>query len=103
MSPPRCGAELNRGLHEAMAAFPGMYVLGEDVLDPYGGAFKITNGLSGPFQTRPQGSHRPVSDLAHLPQRVLLRDHLLRRPERQHRRLLFALATHGGCISHRKS
>jgi len=52
MSPPRCGAELNRGLHEAMAAFPGMYVLGEDVLDPYGGAFKVTRGLSEAFPDR---------------------------------------------------
>ena len=52
MIAPRCGAELNRGLHEAMAAHPGMYVLGEDLLDPYGGAFKITKGLSDRWPDR---------------------------------------------------
>jgi acetoin:2,6-dichlorophenolindophenol oxidoreductase subunit beta len=43
--------ELNRALHEAMAADPRVHVLGEDILDPYGGAFKVTKGLSDTFGT----------------------------------------------------
>jgi pyruvate dehydrogenase E1 component beta subunit len=41
---------LNEALHEHMRADPRLYVLGEDVADPYGGAFKVTRGLS---QTHP--------------------------------------------------
>jgi pyruvate/2-oxoglutarate/acetoin dehydrogenase E1 component len=37
---------LNGALHDAMAADERVLVLGEDVLDPYGGAFKVTKGLS---------------------------------------------------------
>lgn len=37
---------LNAGLAAAMAEDDTVYVLGEDVLDPYGGAFKVTRGLS---------------------------------------------------------
>lgn len=37
---------LNAGLGAAMDADDTVYVLGEDVLDPYGGAFKVTKGLS---------------------------------------------------------
>lgn len=43
---------LNQGLHQAMAADPRVYLLGEDVLDPYGGAFKVTRGLSSAFPER---------------------------------------------------
>jgi pyruvate/2-oxoglutarate/acetoin dehydrogenase E1 component len=43
---------LNAGLQAAMQAEPGVYLLGEDLLDPYGGAFKVTRGLSTAFLGR---------------------------------------------------
>jgi pyruvate/2-oxoglutarate/acetoin dehydrogenase E1 component len=43
---------LNQGLKTAMAANEAVYVLGEDVLDPYGGAFKVTKGLSTAYPDR---------------------------------------------------
>jgi pyruvate/2-oxoglutarate/acetoin dehydrogenase E1 component len=43
---------LNNGLHQAMRADSRVYILGEDVLDPYGGAFKVTRGLSTAFPER---------------------------------------------------
>jgi 2-oxoisovalerate dehydrogenase E1 component len=42
----RCVQALNGGLHEIFEARDDVYLLGEDVLDPYGGAFKVTQGLS---------------------------------------------------------
>ncbi|KAF0107316.1 MAG: hypothetical protein FD146_1794 [Anaerolineaceae bacterium] len=35
-----------------METDPRVYVLGEDILDPYGGAFKVTRGLSTKFPDR---------------------------------------------------
>ncbi|MGW8743706.1 2-oxo acid dehydrogenase subunit E2 [Streptomyces sp. NPDC055794] len=43
---PRVAENLNRALHRLFDRDPQLYLLGEDVLDPYGGAFKITKGLS---------------------------------------------------------
>lgn len=43
---------LNAGLHAAMESDETVYVMGEDVLDPYGGAFKVTKGLSTAFPDR---------------------------------------------------
>jgi len=43
---------LNRALHQAFADNENVYLLGEDVLDPYGGAFKVTRGLSSSFPQR---------------------------------------------------
>ena len=43
---------LNRGLHTVFANDPRVYLLGEDVLDPYGGAFKVTRGLSTRYPDR---------------------------------------------------
>jgi len=43
---------LNFALHHAMETDARVYVLGEDVLDPYGGAFKVTRGLSTKFPER---------------------------------------------------
>lgn len=43
---------LNAGLHEAFAADERVLLLGEDVLDPYGGAFKVSRGLSTGFPGR---------------------------------------------------
>lgn len=37
---------LNAALHKTLDEDPAVVVLGEDVLDPYGGAFKVTRGLS---------------------------------------------------------
>jgi len=43
---------LNTALHQAFAADERVYLLGEDVLAPYGGAFKVTRGLSEAFPGR---------------------------------------------------
>ncbi|MGI5282873.1 alpha-ketoacid dehydrogenase subunit beta [Nonomuraea polychroma] len=48
----RVAEDLNAALHRLMDHDPALYVLGEDVLDPYGGAFKITRGLSTRFPDR---------------------------------------------------
>lgn len=51
---------LNHALHTAMQADPGVYLLGEDLLDPYGGAFKVARGLSTAFPDRVLTS--PISE-----------------------------------------
>ncbi len=43
---------LNLALHQALADDPKAFLLGEDVLDPYGGAFKVTHGLSTAYPDR---------------------------------------------------
>lgn len=43
---------LNIALHDAMHCDDRVIVLGEDILDPYGGAFKVTRGLSDRFPER---------------------------------------------------
>ncbi len=43
---------LNAALHQALSKDDGFVVLGEDILDPYGGAFKVTQGLSEAFPER---------------------------------------------------
>lgn len=43
---------INSALHNLMETNPLLVVLGEDILDPYGGAFKVTKGLSSAFQDR---------------------------------------------------
>jgi pyruvate/2-oxoglutarate/acetoin dehydrogenase E1 component len=43
---------LRRALHDILAQDPAAVVLGEDILDPYGGAFKVTQGLSTRFSDR---------------------------------------------------
>ncbi len=43
---------LNSALHRAFADNKNVYLLGEDVLDPYGGAFKVTRGLSTSYPDR---------------------------------------------------
>ena len=40
---------LNLGLRESMEEDKRIIVIGEDLLDPYGGAFKVTQGLSTKF------------------------------------------------------
>jgi len=48
----RCVQVLNEALHEIFDERDDVYLLGEDVLDPYGGAFKVTQGLSDRFPER---------------------------------------------------
>jgi pyruvate/2-oxoglutarate/acetoin dehydrogenase E1 component len=43
---------LRESLHGAMSRDSRVYVIGEDILDPYGGAFKVTKGLSTAFPGR---------------------------------------------------
>ncbi len=43
---------LNTALHDAFLADERVYLLGEDILDPYGGAFRVTAGLSTRFPNR---------------------------------------------------
>lgn len=40
---------LNKALHNAVSSNERVIILGEDILDPYGGAFKVTQGLSSAF------------------------------------------------------
>ena len=42
---------LNRGLRTCLEESDRVYVIGEDVLDPYGGAFKVTRGFLEHFGT----------------------------------------------------
>jgi len=53
---------LNRGLHQAFAQDARVYLIGEDLLDPYGGAFKVSRGLSTQYPDRVLTS--PVSEAA---------------------------------------
>ncbi|MEX1247973.1 MAG: transketolase C-terminal domain-containing protein [Anaerolineales bacterium] len=53
---------LNRGLHQAFAQDPRVYFIGEDILDPYSGAFKVSKGLSSKYPGRVGTS--PVSEAA---------------------------------------
>ena len=43
---------LRQSLHTLLEHDPAAVVLGEDILDPYGGAFKVTKGLSTRFPDR---------------------------------------------------
>ena len=43
---------LNKALHQALADNPQVVLLGEDILDPYGGSFKVARGLSTAFPDR---------------------------------------------------
>jgi pyruvate/2-oxoglutarate/acetoin dehydrogenase E1 component len=43
---------LNSALHQALANDERVIILGEDILDPYGGAFKVTRGLSQAYPGR---------------------------------------------------
>lgn len=48
----RVGQALNRALHRRMAEEERLFLLGQDIADPYGGAFGITRGLSSRFPRR---------------------------------------------------
>jgi len=53
---------LNWALHTMMESDPRVTVIGEDILDPYGGAFKVTRGLSTRFPNRVIAT--PISEAA---------------------------------------
>ena len=52
--------ELNAALFDAMESDQRVYLMGEDILDPYGGAFKVSAGLSTRFPERVIGT--PISE-----------------------------------------
>lgn len=43
---------LNESLIACLQESPDVYIIGEDILDPYGGAFKVADGLSTQFPGR---------------------------------------------------
>jgi pyruvate/2-oxoglutarate/acetoin dehydrogenase E1 component len=51
---------LNAGLHDIFESRDDVYLLGEDLLDPYGGAFKVSAGLSTKWPDRVMTT--PVSE-----------------------------------------
>jgi pyruvate/2-oxoglutarate/acetoin dehydrogenase E1 component len=53
---------LNRALHRLMAEDSRVHLIGEDLLDPYGGAFKVAKGLSSAFPQ--QVISTPISEAA---------------------------------------
>jgi pyruvate/2-oxoglutarate/acetoin dehydrogenase E1 component len=53
---------LNTALHAAFAADERVLLLGEDLLDPYGGAFKVSRGLSRAYPERVLTT--PISEAA---------------------------------------
>lgn len=55
---------LNNALHTALESDERVYLVGEDLLDPYGGAFKVTRGLSSAFPDRTLTT--PVSEAGFL-------------------------------------
>jgi pyruvate/2-oxoglutarate/acetoin dehydrogenase E1 component len=50
--PPTVLKSLKRGLQRAISQDASVYLLGEDLLDPYGGAFKVSQGLSSAYPER---------------------------------------------------
>lgn len=44
--------QLNATLRDCLGSDPRVVILGEDIVDPYGGAFKVTRGLSTEFPGR---------------------------------------------------
>lgn len=51
-APVRVADTLNRALHSLFGAYDRLLLLGEDVADPYGGAFGVTRGLSTAYPAR---------------------------------------------------
>ncbi len=55
-------AAINGALARALEHDPRVLVIGEDIEDPYGGAFKVTQGLSSAFPDRVRNT--PISEAA---------------------------------------
>jgi acetoin:2,6-dichlorophenolindophenol oxidoreductase subunit beta len=53
---------LGQALRQALEGDPRVVLLGEDIADPYGGAFKVTRGLSTDFPERVRAT--PISEAA---------------------------------------
>lgn len=53
---------LNKAIFNAIESDPTVLILGEDILDPYGGAFKVTKGISSHFPDNVFGT--PISEQA---------------------------------------
>lgn len=62
MRAQRCVQALNGALHDAFEARDDVYLIGEDLLDPYGGAFKVSQGLSDRWPDRVIST--PISEAA---------------------------------------
>jgi pyruvate/2-oxoglutarate/acetoin dehydrogenase E1 component len=58
----RCVQVLNGALRTILENSPKVFIIGEDLHDPYGGAFKVTKGLSTNFPT--QVISTPISEAA---------------------------------------
>lgn len=58
----RLGEALRDFLTESMKNNPDIFVLGEDIKSPYGGAFKVTEGLSDKYPERVRNT--PISEAA---------------------------------------
>lgn len=56
----RVRENLNRALESVLGRNDRAYVIGEDIVDPYGGAFKVTAGLSSRFPEQVLGT--PISE-----------------------------------------
>jgi 2-oxoisovalerate dehydrogenase E1 component len=63
-APEKCNVRtaLNRSLSDLLSGWPEVILLGEDLHDPYGGAFKVTSGLSTAFPGRVIST--PISEAA---------------------------------------
>ena len=59
---PRVVESLNQALHDLLEHDPDVRVFGQDLLDPYGGAFAVTRGLSTRFPDRVHPT--PISETA---------------------------------------
>lgn len=53
---------LNKALHNLFKKNEEVYLIGEDILDPYGGAFKVSSGLSSLYPKRVIST--PISEAA---------------------------------------
>ena len=62
MARERVVDNLNRALHNLFEADPAIYLIGEDLLDPYGGAFKAAKNLSTKYPERVIST--PISEQA---------------------------------------
>jgi pyruvate/2-oxoglutarate/acetoin dehydrogenase E1 component len=58
----RCSEVLNRALHQLFTERADVVLIGEDLLDPYGGAFKVSAGLSTKWPDRVLTT--PISEAA---------------------------------------
>lgn len=52
MRKKRVVEDLNNALHSLFAQYDDLFLIGEDIVDPYGGAFKVSKNLSTKFPDR---------------------------------------------------